>query len=426
MIDIKLIRENSELVKERLSRRGDNLIIKNIDEITKLDANWRKLKFDEDKLRSQRNKVSQEINKLKKAEKNADKEIKKAKEIPKEIEKIQETRKKLQEKIKNILLRTPNFLDMKVPNGKDESENVEIKKWGKIPKIENPRSHVELGEKLDILDLKTAAKISGSGFYIFKNELARLQRALIQFMLDYHFSQGKIEIVSPILAKPETAEGTAHLPKFEEDMYKTKEGLYLIPTAEMTLTNLHREEILKESDLPKRYYGYTPCFRTEAGRHGSETPGIFRVHQFDKVEMVTICKPEDSDKELKIMMDDAQELLKKLEIPYRVLNICSGDLGFKESITYDLETWSPYLKKYMETSSISKVTDFQARRMNTRYQDKKENKIKFVHTLNGSALALPRLIIALMENNQQKDGSIKIPKVLWNYMNGKKIIKEVK
>ncbi len=427
MIDIKLLRESPELVRVNLKKRFQEEKIEIVNEVLKLDEKWRKLKFDEDKLRSERNKVSKEISEAKKAkkEKEAKKLMKKAKEIPGKIEKIQEKRNKARDEIRYLLLNLPNFLDKDTPSGRDESENVEKRKWGKFPVFKNPKSHVELGEDLDILDMKRGAKLAGSGFYVFKNGLAQMQRALIQFMLDFHMSKGKTEIVSPILANTETAEGTAHLPKFDQDMYKTREGFYLIPTAEMTLTNLHRGETLKEDEFPKRFYGYTPCFRTEAGRHGAETPGIFRLHQFDKVEMVTLCCPNDANKELKIMMDDAETLLKKLNIPYRVLLICSGDLGFKELITYDIETWSPYLKKYMETSSVSKCGDFQARRMNTRYQDKKDNNLKFIETLNGSGLALPRLIIAIMENNQQKDGSIKIPKVLQKYMGGKKVIKKV-
>ncbi len=413
MIDIKLVRENPEVVKESLKKRNSKI---NLDNLIKLDEKWRKLKYQEDSIRKSRNSVSKKINKLKKAGKSAAKEIKIAKDIPKKLEKIEIQRKKLGDKIKTILLTIPNFLDKEVPQGKDESQNKELKKWGKIPKISNPKSHEELLK--DLLDMKRAVNVSGAGFYFFKGELAQLQRALINFMLDFHNTKGRTEIVSPLLAKPEAAEGTAHLPKFDKDMYKTREGLYLIPTAEMTLTNMHREEVLKR--LPKRYYGYTPCFRTEAGQHGSGTPGIFRVHQFDKVEMVTICNPKDSDKEFKSMIDDAEEILRKLEIPYRILILCSGDIGFKESMTYDIETWSPYMKKYMETSSISKCRDFQARRMNTKYQSKEG--LKFVYTLNGSGLALPRLIIALVENNQNKDGSINIPKVLQPYMNGKKKI----
>jgi seryl-tRNA synthetase len=410
MIDIKLVRDNPKIIKDSLKKRKSDI---DISKLIKLDEDWRKLKFKEDQLRKQRNTISLKINELKKKGKSAKKELLEAKRIPKEIEKLQVKRRKLALEIKRLLLSLPNLLDKEVPIGKNESQNKEIRKVGKITK--GGKSHEELLKGL----LGNASKVSGSGFYFFKGELAQLQRALINFMLDFHQSKGRIEIVSPILARPEAAEGTAHLPKFDKDMYKTREGLYLIPTAEMTLTNIHREEVLKR--LPKRYYGYTPCFRTEAGQHGSDTPGIFRIHQFDKVEMVTICNPKDSDKEFKSMVSDAEELLKKLEIPYRVIVLCSGDMGFKESLTYDLETWSPYLKKYMETASISKCGDFQARRMNTKYQSKEG--LKFVHTLNGSGLAIPRLIISLVECNQNKDGSINIPKVLQSYMNGKKKIR---
>jgi seryl-tRNA synthetase len=422
MIDIKLIRENPELVRENTKRRGFDESI--IDEILKIDTDWRKLKSKDDKLRAGRNIVSEEINQFKKSkdEKSATQVIKKAKTISNKLSNNQKKEEKLEEKRRNLLLQVPNILKEEVPIGKDEKDNKELRKWGAVPRITNPLSHVEIGEKLGILDIRTATKITGSGFYILKGEGARLQRALIQFMLDFQYKSGRLEVQTPVLANSETAEGTAHLPKFEKDMYKTREGLYLIPTAEMTLTNLYRGENLMEEDLPKRFYGHTLCFRTEAGRHGSETPGIFRLHQFDKVEMVTLCKPEDDEKEFGLMMENAEGILKALEIPYRVIVLCSGDSGFKEAITYDIETWSPFLEKYMETSSVSSLRDFQARRMNTRYHSKKTNKLEFVYTLNGSGLALPRLLIALMENNQNKDGSINIPKVLQPYMGGIKKI----
>ena len=422
MIDIKLIRENSELVKKNTVSRGyDGKIV---DEILKIDIGWRKLKNDDDKLRAERNKISEEINKAKKEkdEKLAKSLIKNAKVIGEKLNKNQEKEKKFEDERKSLLLQVPNILKKNVPIGKDENGNKELKKWGTKPKIVKPLSHAELGKSLDILDIKTATKITGSGFYILKGEGARLQRALIQFMLDFQHKSGRLEIQTPVLANSESAEGTAHLPKFEKDMYKTREGLYLIPTAEMTLTNLYRGDSLTEDELPKRFYGHTLCFRTEAGRHGSETPGIFRLHQFDKVEMVTLCKPEDDEKEFDLMMKNAEGILKALEIPYRVIVLCSGDSGFKEAVTYDIETWSPFLGKYMETSSVSSLRDFQARRMNTRYHSKKTNKLEFVYTLNGSGLAVPRLLIALMENNQLKDGSIKIPKVLQSYMGGVKKI----
>jgi len=422
MIDIKLIRESPDLVKANTESRGyDGKIV---DEIVKIDGGWRKLKNDDDRLRADRNKISEEINKSKKDKdgKLAKDLIKKAKLISGKLNKNQEEERKLEVERRSLLMQVPNILKEGVPRGKDENDNKELRKWGVKPKMAKPLSHAVLGETLDILDIKTATKITGSGFYILKGEGARLQRALIQFMLDFQYKSGRLEVQTPVLANTESAEGTAHLPKFENDMYKTREGLYLIPTAEMTLTNLHRGDNLLEDELPKRFYGHTLCFRTEAGRHGSETPGIFRLHQFDKVEMVTLCKPEDDDKEFDLMMKNAEGILKALEIPYRVIVLCSGDSGFKEAITYDIETWSPFLKKYMETSSVSSIKDFQARRMNTRYHSKKTNKLEFVYTLNGSGLALPRLLIAVMENNQLKDGSIKIPKVLQSYMGGLKKI----
>lgn len=423
MIDIKLIRENLNLVRENYKLRGKPEFLDRLDAVLKKDEEWRKIKFQGDKLRSDRNKISQEINLAVKSKdkKKIDNLKDKAKEISQSLQSTQEKEKEIEKELRDLMLLLPNLMDKRVVVGKDDSDNKEIKKWGIKPKIIKPLSHVEIGSKVDGLDIETATKITGSGFFILKGDLARFQRALIQFMLDYHYKTGRTEIISPVLANPKTAEGTAHLPKFDLDMYKTREGFYLIPTAEMTLTNLHRESVLNHSELPKRYYGHTVCFRTEAGRHGSETPGIFRLHQFDKVEMVTICRQEDNEKELQSMLKSAEELLQLLEVPYRVILICSGDQGFKEAITYDIETWSPYLKKYMETSSVSSCTDFQARRMETYYYDEENNK-KLVYTLNGSGLALPRLMIALMENNQNKDGSINIPKVLQSYMDGKKKI----
>lgn len=425
MIDIKLVRERPDLVKENTRRRGYDEKI--IDQIVSLDSQWRLMKKEDDNLRAQRNKISREISQTKKKNLGSlDKLMDQAKKIGKKLSVNQEKEDMIEKKRKDLLLLVPNILMKEVPKGVDDKNNKEIRKIGTLPKISDPKSHVELAENLDILDIKRATKITGSGFYLLKGEGALLQRALTQFMLDFHKKSGRLEIQTPILANFESALGTAHLPKFEKDMYKTKEGLYLIPTSEMTLTNLHRGETLKENELPKRFYAYTPCFRTEAGRHGSETPGIFRIHQFDKVEMVTLCKPEDDKVEFDLMMENAEGILKELKIPYRVIILCSGDSGFKEAITYDIETWSPFMKKYMETSSVSSVTDFQARRMNTRYQSKKTNKPEFVHTLNGSGLALPRLMISVIENYQNKDGSISIPKVLQSYMDGLKKIEKRK
>lgn len=423
MLDVNLIREKPEEVKKNLALRRDASFLEKLNKVIEKDEEWRKTKQEIDRLRHRRNQISKEINKAKKQRQvgGIRNLIQQAKQTARGLQEIEEKEKKLKQETKNLMFEIPNLLDKGVPEGKNEGDNKETKRWGKKPRILKPLSHAELGKNLSIIDLKTATKIAGSGFYILKKEAAALELALINFMLDFHRKKGKTEIWSPILVKPKTAIGTAHLPKFDKDMYKTREGFYLIPTAEMTLTNLHAGELLNENELPKHYFGYTPCFRTEAGKHGIETIGIYRVHQFDKVEMVTVCKPEDEKKELKNMLSDAEELVKKLKIPYRVIALCSGDMGFKESVTYDIGTWSPFLEKYMETSSISSCKDFQARRMNTKYLEKKTGQRKYVYTLNGSGLALPRLMISILENYQQKDGSVKIPSVLWKYTDFKKI-----
>ena len=314
----------------------------------------------------------------------------------------------------------PNIQAENVPIG-GEKDYKEVSKWGKIPKMSHAKGHLELGEKLDIIDIKRATKISGAGFYILKGEGARLQRALIQFMLDFHVKNGFTEINPPQLVNEQTAFGTGNLPKFADQLYKTNDNLMLVPTAEVPVTNIYSGEILNEKDLPKKFCAFTECYRTEAGRHTGEE-GLYRLHQFEKVEMVYLCRQEDSWKFLEEMTSNAEKILKLLKLPYRKVLLATGDASFSSAKTYDLEVWSPAMKRYLECSSCSNCTDFQARRMNTRYQCK--NGLKFVHTLNGSCLALPRLMIAILENNQQKDGSIKIPSVLQKYT-GFKIIKRL-
>ncbi len=417
MIDIKLIREKPELIKKNNKNRGYDI---DIDKLLKLDEEWRKIKYQEDKIRSQRNAISKKINELKKQGKDAKKEIEEAKKIPEKLKKINEKADKLKEQIDFILFRIPNIQAKEVPVGGEE-KNKEISKWGKIPKFKFPvKSHEELLENLGLLDMKRAAKLAGSGFYLFKGDLARLERALINFMIDFHIKDGFTEINPPQLVNSKTLFGTGNLPKFEKDVYKTQEELFLVPTAEVPVTNLFADEILQEKELPKKFVAFTQCFRTEAGQHGIETPGIFRLHEFEKVEMVYICKPEDSWEILEEMTSRAEKILQMLNLPYRRVLLATADAGFASAKTYDLEVWSPAMKKYLEVSSCSNCTDFQARRMNTRYQSKEG--LKFVHTLNGSGLATPRLLIALVENNQNPDGSINIPKVLQPYMGGKKKI----
>lgn len=418
MIDIKLIRENPKLVKENCKNR--NYEPKFVDEILEKDSEWRELKNDDDKLRHERNKISEEVNKAKKSkdEKKAKELIKKAQAIAKRLDLNEEKEKELKRNIDVLVSLLPNIQAKDVPVGGEE-KNKEVSRWGKIPQIEKPKSHLEIGEALDIIDIKRATKISGAGFYILKGDGARLQRALIQFMLDFHVKNGFTEINPPQLVNEQTAFGTGNLPKFREDLYWTNDKLTLIPTAEVPVTNIFSEEILFGKDLPKKFCAFTECYRTEAGRRAGEE-GLFRLHQFEKVEMVYICKPEDSWKFHEEMTGYAEEILKQLNLPYRKILLAAGDAGFASAKTYDLEVWSPYSKKYLETSSCSNCCDFQARRMNTRYQGK--NGLNFVHTLNGSGLALPRLMIALLENCQQKDGSIKIPKVLQSYMGGRQKI----
>ncbi len=419
MIDIKLIREKPDFVKKKIKERGYEV---DIGLLLEFDKEWRELKEKSDSLRAKRNKISLEINELKKAKKDVSEKLDEAKEIPLELAKIENKMKELEEKRNYLLYIIPNLQGDSAPVGNKEKNKL-IRKSGKTPKFSfKPKSHEALLENLGLLDMKRAAKLSGSGFYIFKGELAALERALIQYMIDFHVKNGFTEINPPQLVNSNVMFGTGNLPKFEQDLYKTKEGLYLIPTAEVPVTNLYSYEVLDENSLPRKLVAFTQCYRTEAGKHGAETPGIYRLHQFEKVEIVYICKPEDSLALHEEMTSYAEKLLKELKIPYRIMLLATQDAGFASAKTYDLEVWSPYLKKYLETSSCTNCLDFQARRMNTKYLENKTGERRFVHTLNGSGLATPRLLIALIENYQQKDGSVKIPKVLIPYMRGKKII----
>jgi seryl-tRNA synthetase len=316
------------------------------------------------------------------------------------------------------MLHIPNLPALDVPIGKDENDNVEVRRWGEPRKFDfEPLPHFEIGEKLGILDFDRGSKLSGSRFTVMFKEAARLERALINFMLDVHTKQhGYTEVWTPLLVKPEILMGTGQLPKFKEDLYKIEdEDLYLIPTAEVTLTNLHADEIIPEEDLPKYYTAYTPCFRKEAGSHGKDVRGILRQHQFDKVELVKIVKPEESYNELEKLVNEAEKILQLLELPYRVVLLCTGDMGFSAAKTYDIEVWIPSQNRYREISSCSNTEDFQARRAKIRYKDK-NGKNHFVHTLNGSGLAVGRTLLAIMENYQKPDGTFEIPKVLKDYL----------
>ncbi len=419
MLDIKLIRSNPEFVKERLKTRDEAYALM-IDELLAVDGERRKIIAEVETLKAEKNKLSKEIGLLYKEGKKE--EAEKAKEIVqaknKKIEQLEKELKDIKERFNYILLSIPNIPHESVPIGEDEEDNVEIRRWGEPRKFDfEPVPHWEIGEKLGILDFERGAKLSGSRFTVMFKEAAKLERALTNFMLDLHTKEhGYTEVWTPVLVKPEILIGTGQLPKFEEDLYKVcDEDLYLLPTAEVSLTNLHAGEILKEDELPKYYTAYTPCFRREAGSHGKDVRGILRQHQFDKVELVKIVKPENSYEELEKLVREAEKVLQLLELPYRIVELCTGDLGFSAAKTYDIEVWIPSQNRYREISSCSNTEAFQARRAKIRYKDK-EGKNHFVHTLNGSGLAVGRTLLAIMENYQKEDGTFDIPEVLKRYM----------
>jgi len=416
MLDIELLRKNPEFVKERLRLRREDYP-RLVDEALRLDEERRSILKDLEALRAERNSLSKEIGKRKsKGEQTAELEGK-VKEIKEKIEGLEGQLSKVEEQLKSVMLSIPNIPHQSVPVGKDETENVEVRSWGVRRDFDfEPKAHYEIGEALGILDFERGASLSGSRFTVMWGWGAKLERALINFMLDFHTSRGYKEVWVPHLVKPEILEGTGQLPKFEEDLYFCeRDGLYLIPTAEVPLTNLFRDTILEEKDTPIYLTAYTPCYRREAGAYGKDIRGIIRQHQFDKVELVKIVHPDTSDQELERLTADAEEILKLLGLPYRVVVLCTGDLGFASAKTYDIEVWFPSQNKYREISSCSNCTDFQARRMNTRFKDS-EGRKRFAHTLNGSGLAVGRTLAAILENYQQKDGSVVVPEVLRDYL----------
>ncbi|PIN88565.1 serine--tRNA ligase [Candidatus Pacearchaeota archaeon CG10_big_fil_rev_8_21_14_0_10_35_13] len=422
MLDLKFIRDSPEVVKKNLKIRGYSEAV-SIVEILKLDTDWRKLKSEDDSLRSEKNKLSKAISDSKKSgdKRGMNELLSKAKMIPEKLDSNEAKEKEIKERLDSLLSLIPSIISDDVPiGGEDKNKEVYVKNKSMIPKLKNPKTHLELGEALDIIDIKRSTKLSGAGFYILKGKGARLQRALVQFMLDFHEKNGLVEINPPQLVNKESLFGTGQLPKFDDQQFKTIQGNYLIPTSEVPVTNMYSGETLNHKVLPLKFCAFTQCYRTEAGRHTGEE-GLFRLHQFEKVEMVYFCKSDDSWKFLEEMTLNAEKILGLLELPYRRLLLSSEDASFSSAKTYDLEVWSPAMKRWLETSSCSNCTDFQARRMNLRYQDDK-GQLNFCHTLNGSGLALPRLMISLIECNQQSDGSIKIPKALWKYT-GFKVIK---
>jgi seryl-tRNA synthetase len=422
MLDIHLIREKPDFVRERLATRGGDEAAR-IDELLKVDAERRKAETELQRLQSERNRLSKEIG-ARKSRGEATKEVEgEVRKLGDAIVDLNQRTAGSDERQRNLLLEIPNLPHESVPLGKDPSANKVVREAGRKPKLAGKAlDHLALGEKLKILDLERATKLSGSGFICFTGAGAKLERALINFMLDLHTREhGYTEISPPFLVRRDCMIGTSQLPKFESDMYGLQNGeLFLAPTAEVPVTNLHREEIVAIVDLPKKFVAYTPCFRREAGSAGRDTRGIIRVHQFDKVELVKITTAETSYQELESLVADAERVLQLLELHYRVIELCTGDLGFGSAKTYDLEVWSPGQDAYLEVSSCSNFEDFQARRMNLRYKGA-DGKNKFCHTLNGSGLALPRLFAALIENFQQPDGSIQIPTKLQADFGGNEI-----
>jgi seryl-tRNA synthetase len=418
MLDIKFVRENPEKIIASLKKRGYEL---NFDNFLTLEKQRLYFLREIEQKRAIRNSVSQDIAKLKKSGEDGQKVeelISEMRELGDEINNLENKLREIEEKVQDFLLFIPNIPHDSVPLGKDETENVEIRRWGKQRDFDfEPLNHWDIGEILGIIDFERAGKIAGSRFAVMKGAGARLERALINFMLDLHISRGYIEIFPPLLVNRASMIGTGQLPKFEEELFRTVEPeFYLIPTAEVPVTNLHREEILSEDDLPIYYVSFTPCFRREAGSHGKDVRGLIRQHQFNKVELVKFVKPEDSYEELETLTKEAEEVLQRLGLHYRVVSLCTGDLGFSAAKTYDIEVWLPGQKRYREISSCSNFEDFQARRANIRFRRRGKKGTEFVHTLNGSGLAIGRTVVAILENYQQKDGSVIIPEALRPYM----------
>ena len=419
MLDIRLVREKPEFVRERLATRGGGDEA-NIDNLLQIDTERRKAETALQQLNAERKRLSKEIGAKKTRAETTDELEAQVRKIGEQIVDLNQQTSALDEEQRNLLLQIPNLPHATVPFGKDPSANRLVRSWGEKRKLAEPRDHVVLGEKLKLFDLERATKLSGSGFICFTGAGAQLERALINFMLDLHTREhGYAEISPPFLVRRECMIGTSQLPKFEPDMYGLEDGqLFLAPTAEVPVTNFYREEIIV--DLPKKFVAYTPCFRREAGSAGRETRGIIRVHQFDKVELVKITSAEASHPELETLTADAERVLQLLGLHYRVVELCTGDLGFGSAKTYDIEVWSPGQNAYLEVSSCSNFEDFQARRMQLRYKGG-DGKTRFCHTLNGSGLALPRLFAALIENNQQSDGSIGVPEKLQPYFGASEI-----
>ncbi|SFE63865.1 serine--tRNA ligase [Alteribacillus iranensis] len=423
MLDVKKLRKDFDEVKQKLEKRGEDL--GNLEKFEELDQKRRALIQETEELKQRRNQVSQEVAQLKREKKDADHLISETKEVSQKIKAIDEELKETEETLQQLLLSIPNIPHESVPVGEDESDNELARKWGEPSSFSfEAKAHWDLGRDLGILEFERASKVTGSRFVFYKGAGARLERALINFMMDLHQEKhGYEEILPPYMVNRDSMTGTGQLPKFEEDAFGIREEDYfLIPTAEVPVTNYHRDEILEGNHLPIAYTAYSACFRSEAGSAGRDTRGLIRQHQFNKVELVRFVKPEESYDELEKITGHAEKVLQLLELPYRVMNMCTGDLGFTAAKKYDLEVWLPSYNNYKEISSCSNFEDFQARRANIRFKRDQKSKTEFVHTLNGSGLALGRTVAAIMENYQQEDGTIRIPDVLRSYMGNKEYI----
>lgn len=416
MIDVKIIRENIELVKKSLDRRHAHPELYGIlDKISALDSQWRTIKKEEEQLRSERNKLSLLINEKKKQGENIDFELKRSGEIADRVKQISVETTTLEDQIREELLLLPNLIDSSVPFGKDDNDNPVVRTWESPQKYpQDVLDHHDLGERNGLIDFSRGVKMAEHRFSVISGPLAKLERALINFMLSVHISKGYREIAPPYLVNTKTMTGTGQLPKFRDELYKTQDDLWLIPTAEVPLTNLYSAEVLEEKNLPIKLTAFTPCFRREAGAYGRDIRGLIRQHQFDKVELVKFVTQERSFEELEGLTRDAEYILQLLELPHRVVELCSGSVGFASAKTYDIEVWIPSQNCYREISSCSNCTDFQARRANIRYRSK--GSVPFVHTLNGSGLAVGRTLIAILENFQEDKKTVRIPKVLQDFM----------